>query len=72
MRISQLRGNILSGQFDSLGSAAGNAAIVLVPKIGTDGHKNGDGELFKSFADNPFTDCSLLCQLSYLCEVQRR
>ena len=34
LHINQLRGSILSGQFDSLDSAAGNAAIVLMPENG--------------------------------------
>ena len=39
-----LEENILSGQFDSLDLAAGNAAIALVPKMGDGGYKNETNE----------------------------
>jgi hypothetical protein len=34
LNINQLPGNILFGQFDMLDSAAGNAAILLMPENG--------------------------------------
>jgi hypothetical protein len=55
---TSLEENILSGQLDLLGSAAGNAAVILLPKYGGWREKNDYVEKFTTFADNPFdTGC---------------
>jgi hypothetical protein len=52
LHIDQRRGDVLSGQFDSLEKpalsvtegAAGSAAVVLIPKMGAGGYRNDHGE----------------------------
>jgi hypothetical protein len=63
--------NILSGQFDSLDSAAGNASIVLMPNNGGRRIENGKSEKLTSFADNPFIDSVLSCQYACPSPIRR-